>query len=89
MPSRTPTVPGEIARRGREIYDREIRQKVEDGNQGKFVVIDILTHDFEVADDDPMASERILQRNPDALLYGIRIGSPAAYRIGFRGQSPA
>ncbi len=34
----------EIAQRGREIYDREIRPKVESDNTGRFLVVDVLTN---------------------------------------------
>jgi len=74
----------EIVRKGEELYDREIREKVEQGNHGRFVVIDITSGDYEVADEDLAASERVIARHPQALLYGIRIGYPAALRIGFR-----
>ncbi|HLJ10667.1 MAG TPA: hypothetical protein VKU82_05740, partial [Planctomycetaceae bacterium] len=47
-----------------------------------FLVMDVLTGEYEFADDDRIASHRVLARHPNALLYGIRIGSPAAYRIG-------
>jgi hypothetical protein len=73
----------EIAREGEAIYQRNIRREVESGNRGRFVVIDVLTGDFEIADEDLEASDRILERRPQAVLYGIRIGSPTAYRIGF------
>ncbi len=33
----------EFARRGKELYEREIRHQVETGNKGKFVAIDIET----------------------------------------------
>ncbi len=78
-----PLLPEDIAREGETIYERDIRSKVEAGNVGRFVVIDVLSGDFEVADEDLTASDRLLERNPQAVLYGLRIGSPAAYRIGF------
>ena len=74
----------EIVRKGEELYDREIREKVEQGNHGRFVVIDITSGDYEVADEDLAASQRVLERHPQGLLYGIRIGYPTALRIGFR-----
>ena len=74
--------PEEIARRGEAIYDRAIRPKVEPHHVGEFVIVDVLTGEYEVARDDLTASHRMLARNPEALLYGIRIGLPAAYRIG-------
>jgi hypothetical protein len=72
----------EVACQGRERYEHEIRQKVEPGNRGKFLVLDIVTGDYEIADDDLTASDRVIAKHPDAILYGVRIGYPAAYRIG-------
>lgn len=72
----------EVARRGRDIYERRIRAEVEPEHGGRFVVVDIVTGDYEVADDDLEASDRMVERNPDAILYGTRIGERAAYRIG-------
>ena len=43
----------------------------------------VLSGDYEVADEDTISSDHILARKPQALLYGIRIGYPAAYRLGF------
>jgi hypothetical protein len=73
---------GEIARRGQEIYEQQLRPKVEAGNEGKFVVIDLNTGAYEIDADDLTASERLLARHPDAEIYGLRIGYPAAYRLG-------
>ena len=73
---------GEIAHRGREIYEREVRREVEPDNRGRFLVLDVESGDYEISDDDLDASERLLKRRPDALLYGFRIGEGAAYRIG-------
>ncbi|CAA9458449.1 MAG: hypothetical protein AVDCRST_MAG58-1947 [uncultured Rubrobacteraceae bacterium] len=74
----------EIARRGREIYEREIRAEVEPEHAGRFLVVDVITGDYEVADDDLVASERLLARNPDAMLYGQPVGEPGlpSARIG-------
>jgi hypothetical protein len=72
----------EIASRGREIYERHIRREVEPDYAGRFLVVDVTTGRYEIADDDLTASDRMLSKNPDAVLYGIRVGEPAAYRIG-------
>jgi hypothetical protein len=76
----------EIAQRGREIYDRDIRPQVEADNNGKFLVVDVLTGAFEIADTDRSASDRLKARNPDALIYGLRIGHRTAYRVGRPGR---
>lgn len=72
----------EVVRRGREIYEREIRAKVEPGHDGEFLVVDITTGSYEVGESDVAASDRALRKNPDAVLYFLRVGRPAAYRIG-------
>ncbi|GCA74893.1 hypothetical protein MiTe_01721 [Microcystis aeruginosa NIES-2520] len=38
----------EFARRGDDIYESQVRPKVESGNHGKIVAIDLETGDFEV-----------------------------------------
>lgn len=72
----------ETARRGRELYEREIRSKVEDEHAGKFLVVDIESGEYEIAEEDTDAFDRALAKNPEAILYGIRVGEPAAYRLG-------
>ncbi len=74
--------PEEVELRGEDLYEREIRQLVEVGNQGKFVVVDIETGEFEVDDDDLRATKLALAKRPDAVLYGLRIGYPTAYTMG-------
>jgi hypothetical protein len=74
----------EVARRGQELYEGKIRQKVEPEQIGRFLVVDIESGDYEVADDDLAASDRILARRPNAILYGLRVGRDYAYRLGGR-----
>jgi hypothetical protein len=77
----------ELARRGKELYESQIRQHVEPNNFGKVVAIDIETGAFEVADDTLVASDRLLERNPDAQTWFIRIGHRGVHRFGRRGVS--
>ena len=44
---------------------------------------------YEIADEDMVATERLLAKNPEAMTYGLRIGFGAAYRLGFRISDPA
>jgi hypothetical protein len=74
----------ECARRGTEIYERDIRPEAEAGNRGKIVAIDIESGDYEIADDTLAASDRLFQRLPDAQVWFVRIGYPAVHRIGPR-----
>ena len=72
----------EVAARGEALYEQRIQPHVEATHQGKFVVVDIETGDYEIDADDLAATKRALAKRPDAVLYGLRIGYPTAYRLG-------
>jgi hypothetical protein len=74
----------EIARRGEEIYERELREQLEPTHTGKFLVIDIDTGDSEPDTDEVAAFQRTMARNTDGSLYLKRIGFPVAHRLGGR-----
>lgn len=81
--SQPPYSKEEFARRGREIYESQVRPQVEEGNRGKIVAIDIETGAFEVAKDSLTASDRLLERYPDAQIWFVKIGYRAVHRVGF------
>ena len=73
----------EFARRGDEIYNRDIRSQVEnDQNKSKFVLIDIETGAWEMDSDEMLASRRMDARLPDAQVWMVRVGYPYVYRFG-------
>jgi hypothetical protein len=74
----------EFAQRGDEIYESQVRSKVEAGNHGKIVAINIETGAFEVADTPMIAVDRLYEREPDAQPWVIRIGHRAVFRFGSR-----
>lgn len=49
---------------------------------GRFVVIDVKSGDYEVADRDADATFRLMARRPDAETWAERVGYAAAYRLG-------
>ena len=74
----------DVAARGKEIYQQQIRDKVEPEHKGKFLSVDIETGDYEIDTDDLSPTMRLLAKRPDAIIYSLRIGFPAAHRIGFK-----
>jgi hypothetical protein len=72
----------EVASRGEALYEQEIRTKVEDQFKGQYLVLDIETGEYEIDAEDLVATKRALAKRPDAVLYGLRIGHRAAYRLG-------
>jgi hypothetical protein len=77
----------EFARRGRKIYETQVRSKVEADHHGKIVAIDIDTAAFEVANDSLTAAKQLLKHHPNAQIMGIRIGYTAVHRFGFSNSS--
>ncbi|MCL1463900.1 hypothetical protein [Argonema galeatum] len=73
----------EIARRGKEVYEKSIRERVETGdNIGKIISINVETGDYEIGD-DPVATSRLLQtQQADAAIWTERIGFNAVYAVG-------
>ncbi len=74
----------EFAQMGDRIYETQIRQKVESGNLGKIVAIDIETGAFEVDKSEIVACNRLEERYPNAQIWIIRIGSRYVRRFGGR-----
>ena len=72
----------EFARRGDEIYERDIRPNVEPGNKGKLVAIDIETGAYEMDTDEMIAFDRLLARYPDAQIWLVRVGFRYVRRFG-------
>ncbi len=73
----------DIASVGRAMYKR-ILPEVEGAHWGRMVVIDVNTGDYEIADDDLTATMRLMDRKPDAVTWGERIGYPAPYHVNER-----
>jgi hypothetical protein len=73
----------EIADRGHQIYDSQIRPHVEADHNGEIVAIDILTGNFAIAIDSLTAAKQVLANHPDAQIFCIRIGYPAVHRLGY------
>lgn len=74
----------EFARRGNEIYERQVRPQVEKDNQGKIVAIDIDTGEYALGENILLASRTLFDRNDDAQLWSVRVGHRAVYHIGGR-----
>jgi hypothetical protein len=64
----------EIARRGEEIYASRLRDTLEKEHLGQIVIINVENGEYEIGVDSLAANKRALAKNPDAVLYGIRVG---------------
>ena len=73
----------DVATIGKAMYE-EVRVGLEATQKGKMYVVDVLSGDYEIGNDDLEATMRLIERRPDALTWGELIGYPAPYRMGIR-----
>jgi hypothetical protein len=74
--------PEEIAARGKEIYEKQLRDKLEPQNVGKFLVIDVDTGEYEMDADNLAASLRAYNKKPEGTRFGMRIGFRSSGTLG-------
>lgn len=74
-----------LAQEARTLYTSRLRDKLEPHENGKFLVLNMDTGEYEIDADDLAASLRAKERFGDARLMTMRVGHLAAYRI--RGSS--
>jgi hypothetical protein len=72
----------ELAERGTRFYETKIRKLVEEDNIDRYLAIDVETGEFAVADQRHDAVIKLRERNPDAQIWGLRIGHIAAAKFG-------
>ena len=61
----------EQQRRAHEIYDTEIRPKLKPGDEDRYVMIDILTGDYEIGGNRATLIRVLRERRPDAVMHCI------------------
>jgi hypothetical protein len=72
----------ELARRGQEIFCREIAATLEPGSKGKIAAIDVESGSFVLGDDTLSASDKLFALHPNAQIWFVRVGYPAVHRFG-------
>jgi len=75
----------ETARLGDEIYERDIRPRVEVDHHGAYVAIDVDNGSWAVADGILDAAERLRRQSPEAQdVWSVRVGYRALHHFGGR-----
>lgn len=72
----------DVSRRAWLLYD-QLRAQLEPKHDGRFVMINLDTGEFELGDSDVAVARTAKARFPHAPLFLLRVGRQAAYRIGF------
>ncbi|MBC6418687.1 MAG: hypothetical protein GDA44_07770 [Prochloron sp. SP5CPC1] len=74
----------EIAQRGDEIYEQNIRVRVENAHEGKVVAIDIETGAYALGDNAVIAARQLRSQYPLAEVWFVRVGDRALHRLSSR-----
>ena len=75
----------ETARLGDEIYERDIKARVEADHHGEFVSIDVDSGAWAISDDLLTAAKRLREQSPDAIdVWSVRVGHRALHHFGGR-----
>ena len=57
-------------------YNAELRDKLEPAENGKFIVIDAKSHDYEVDDELIVATVHLRDRQPHGEMFAFLVGCP-------------
>lgn len=82
MPERE-YAPGEITALGERILEHDVYPTLPTAENGRFIVVDVESGDFEVSDTDVDATESLRRRRPDGAFYGVRVREGTAFHLGF------
>ena len=75
----------ETARLGDEIYERDIRRKVEADHHGAVVAIDVDSGSWAIGDNVIAARDGLRTQRPDAIdVWLLRVGHRALHHFGGR-----
>ena len=66
---------------GKRVYDEKVRPVLNGAEEpiGYFLSVDLGSEDWELDESHLKAALRLLERRPDADVFTVRIGHPAAY----------
>ncbi len=80
----------EVIRLGKELYERDIRRKVEDDHRGEIISIDVESGDWAIGESVVATTDRLWERRPDAIdIFSLTIGDGVLRRFGGRPLRPA
>ena len=65
---------------GWQIYNTQIKPLVEPQENGKFLVVDVMTGAYAIGRDPIAIRNQVEAENPGAVCYHMRVGFPTPYR---------
>jgi hypothetical protein len=71
-----------IIERGKRIYEERLARDLEPQHNGKYIVIDVDTGDYELDANRLAASDRAAAKHPGKVFYATRVGYPTLGTLG-------
>lgn len=75
----------EFARRGDALIESKVRPHLTPADADKFVAIDIETGEYELANNEMRATDRLRKRVPNAQIWLVHVSSGYLHRFGGHG----
>lgn len=79
-------MPDEIAETGDRIYKEKFREEYEGQYEGQFLAIDVTSADGYLGQYAEDALAKAEEANPNGDFYLVKVGSPAAFHVGYTGE---
>ena len=87
METRLPPV-GQIAELGKKYYQVNLAKVLEPQHNGKYLVLDVDSGDYEVDAEHMPALLRLQERYPNKIFYAVRVGYGVLFSLGGRMGPP-
>lgn len=74
--------PEQIAERGQKLYDEKLKSKLEGSQRGKFVVIEVESGEYVIADSLIDALQEAQKKYPGKLFHTVKVGFAGVFKMG-------
>ena len=74
--------PEEIAKKGEEIYQDKLKAQFEPQENGKYLVIEVVSGDCFLGESILEAIEKAKSKYPNRLFYTVRVGYKGIFKMG-------
>ena len=74
--------PEEIAKKGEEIYQTKLKSQLEPKENGKYLVIDVMSGDYFLGESILEANEKAKAKYTDRLFYALKVGYKGIFKMG-------
>jgi hypothetical protein len=72
----------DVVKLGEQIYSNRLRSILEPDHDGEFLVIEVLSGEYAVDNDEIVATRRAHALVPNGMYYGVRVGRGISGKLG-------